>query len=363
MKTRIAGRAIVRLDAMEIDLGPHAAADPVALHVLDRAGPVDVFEVVEQAFRIGRDPQHPLGERHADDGEPAALALAVDHFFIGEDGAELRAPVDRDQGPVGQPPRIAIGVGIVGAGRDGKLGDRPALPLPRAAMPVGPLEVGVVPGVMDLQEDPLRPPVIAGVGRIDLAIPVIRESQRLDLAAEGIDVGLGGDPGMRIGQDGILLGGQAVGVPAHRVQDVEPAHPFVAAKDVGRGIALRDARRAGRRRWGRETCQGRTAWAATGRGRSRGKSCFVPTRAATWARCAEDDTRASVSISGRGRPGRAETPRAAGRSVDKKSPPGVRGQSSPNVKLAYRSGCGRARLRSKQGIYCLRFAGAEKQLR
>ena len=43
---------------------------------------------------------------------------------------------------------------------------------------------------------------------------------------------------MRIGLDGVLLGGQAEGVPAHRVQDVEPAHPLVAADDVGGGVAL-----------------------------------------------------------------------------------------------------------------------------
>ena len=43
---------------------------------------------------------------------------------------------------------------------------------------------------------------------------------------------------MRIGLDGVLLGGQAEGVPAHRVQDVISPHPLVAANDVGGGIAL-----------------------------------------------------------------------------------------------------------------------------
>ena len=44
--------------------------------------------------------------------------------------------------------------------------------------------------------------------------------------------------GMGVGLDGVLLGGQAEGVPAHRVQDVESAHPLVAADDVGGGVAL-----------------------------------------------------------------------------------------------------------------------------
>ena len=36
--------------------------------------------------------------------------------------------------------------------------------------------------------------------------------------------------------DGVLLGGQAVGVPAHRVQDVEAVHPLEAGQDVGGGV-------------------------------------------------------------------------------------------------------------------------------
>ena len=103
VKTRIVLRSRSPSCDREIDLGPLAAADPVALHVLDRARPVDVFEVVDQPLGVGGDPQHPLGERHADDGIPAALALAVDDFLVGQHGAQLRAPVDGHLGPVGQP--------------------------------------------------------------------------------------------------------------------------------------------------------------------------------------------------------------------------------------------------------------------
>ena len=48
----------------------------------------------------------------------------------------------------------------------------------------------------------------------------------------------GGDARVRAGLDGVLLGGQAEGVPAHRVQHVEAAHPLVAGQDVGGGVAL-----------------------------------------------------------------------------------------------------------------------------
>ena len=89
-----------------------------------------------------------------------------------------------------------------------------------------------------LQEDPLRPLEVVRVGGIDLAVPVVAEAEHLDLPAEGVDVLLRGDARVRAGLDGVLLGGQAEGVPAHRVQDVEAAHALVAGQDVGGGVAF-----------------------------------------------------------------------------------------------------------------------------
>src|SRR5262249_55612450 len=57
----------------------------------------------------------------------------------------------------------------------------------------------------------------------------------------GLDVLLGGGPRVGAGVDRVLLGGQAVGVPSHRVQDVEAVHALEAAQDVGRGVAFRVA--------------------------------------------------------------------------------------------------------------------------
>src|ERR1700730_16094499 len=39
--------------------------------------------------------------------------------------------------------------------------------------------------------------------------------------------------------DRVLLSGQSERVPAHRMQDIEPAHPFVTRDDVGRGVTFR----------------------------------------------------------------------------------------------------------------------------
>ena len=231
------GRGLAADEDGEVDLRALAAADPVALHVADRLRPVDDLQVLDQAVAVGGDPEHPLGQRHADDGVVPALGLAVDDLLVRQHGAERRAPVDGDLGAVGQALRVAVGDRVDALG-DREFGDGPALAAAGSALGVGPLEVGVVPGVVDLEEDPLRPLVVAGIRGVDLAGPVVGEAQRLDLAAEVVDVGLGGDPGVGVGLDGVLLGGEAEGVPSHRVQDVEALHPLEAADDVGGGVPL-----------------------------------------------------------------------------------------------------------------------------
>ena len=67
----------------KIDLRTLTAADPVALHQLDRLGPVQVFQFVRESIAIGRDPEQPLTQRRSFDRMAAAFALAVDNFFIG----------------------------------------------------------------------------------------------------------------------------------------------------------------------------------------------------------------------------------------------------------------------------------------
>ena len=125
-----------------------------------------------------------------------ALAPAVDHLFVREHRAKRGAPVDRHLCDIGEPLLV------------------------------------------ELLEDPLRPAVVLGVGRVDLAVPVVGKAERADLLAEAVDVLLRGDCGMGAGLDGVLLGGKAEGVPSHRMQYVEALHPLVSAEDVGRGVSL-----------------------------------------------------------------------------------------------------------------------------
>ena len=228
------------------DLRTLASPDPLALQGLRRLGPVDEREVLEQPIGVGGDPEHPLLERHAKHGMPAAFAAPVDHLLVGEHRAELRAPVDGLLAEVRESmaiqmrlplaararrPGLRAGRGldrtILALERRFQFADRPRLPLRR-----------IEPRAVGLEPDPLRPAVVARIDRRELAGPVVGEPEALELSAKGVDRLLGGHLRMDAGGDRVLLGRQAEGVPAHRMQDVESLHPLEAADDVGRGVAL-----------------------------------------------------------------------------------------------------------------------------
>ena len=68
----------------ENDFGAERFPDPVALHRLDAFGPIEFFEVLEQAFGIGRNLEHPLAHGLADDFVAADFRFPVDDFFVGQ---------------------------------------------------------------------------------------------------------------------------------------------------------------------------------------------------------------------------------------------------------------------------------------
>ena len=123
--------------------------------------------------------------------------------------------------PVIQCPRTRVEFGD-------QLGDRP-----------GSVRGDVVPRVVDLQEDPLRPLVELHVGGGEAAPRVVAEPEPRQLAAEVDDVGLGARARMRAGLDRVLFGGQSERVEAQRVQHITPRHPEVTRIDIGRDVAQR----------------------------------------------------------------------------------------------------------------------------
>ena len=188
---------------LERDLGALGLADPVLLEALGGIGPVDMVEAFDELVGVGRDAQDPLADRATLHRVVAAVGAGtfggVEHLLVGEDGTQRGAEPDRLLGNVGQ----AV--------------------------------------AEELEEDPLRPAEVVLVRRGELAVPVDREAEHLQLPAEVVDIALGLDGRVFAGGDGVLFGGQAEGVPAHRVEDVEAAGLLIAGEDVGSGVAFRVA--------------------------------------------------------------------------------------------------------------------------
>ena len=99
----------------------------------------------------------------------------------------------------------------------------------------------VVPGVEDLEEDPLGPAVVGDIGGGDPPARIVAQPEGAQLAAVVRDVVLGRDPRVLAGLDRVLLGRQTERVEAHRVQDVEAGHAREAGVDVGSDEAERVA--------------------------------------------------------------------------------------------------------------------------
>jgi hypothetical protein len=95
--------------------------------------------------------------------------------------------------------------------------------------------------VVELEEDPLGPFEIVGVGGIDFASPIVAEAEGFDLAPERCDVLFGGLARVLAGFDGVLFSGQAEGVPADGMQDMKAAGATVSGEDVGGRVAFRMA--------------------------------------------------------------------------------------------------------------------------
>ena len=184
----------VQLLVAEEHLRALGAADPVALDRLCLLGPVDQLQILEQLVRVGRDPEEPLLHVLRDDGRAAALALAVDHVLVGDDGLVLRAPVDGRLLPIREP------------------------------------------GLEELQEQPLGPAVVLRLVRRDLPVPVDHPAQPAHLAADVRDVPLDDLPRMSALADRRVLGGQPERVPAHRAQDVPARSPAVMRDDVAQRV-------------------------------------------------------------------------------------------------------------------------------
>ena len=83
-----------------------------------------------------------------------------------------------------------------------------------------------------LQEYPLSPLVVLGVGGVHAAVPVKAVSQHLQLLGEILDVVLRDDGRMDVVLDGIVLRGQTESIEADGEQYIIALHPLFAGDDI-----------------------------------------------------------------------------------------------------------------------------------
>src|SRR6185295_3017322 len=67
---------------IKIHLRTNAAADPVALPLLDPRRPIERFEIGFKPVSVSGNAKHPLSQRHANDRMPADFASPVDHLLV-----------------------------------------------------------------------------------------------------------------------------------------------------------------------------------------------------------------------------------------------------------------------------------------
>ncbi len=183
--------------ALDTELHLHAqrAADPVALHGHDLFGPArQLVEVVQQFLGIVGDADEPLLDIAFFDRCAGAPALAVDHLLVGQHGLVNRVPVDRRG--------LAIGQALVD-------------------------QAG---------EQPLLPAVVVGIAGRQFAVPVIAETQTVQLSAHVGDVGVGPFCGGFGVLDRGIFRRQAKGVPTHRLQHVFAQQALIARNHVANRV-------------------------------------------------------------------------------------------------------------------------------
>ena len=223
-----------------------AAANPVALHDLDRLGPVEAFEVVEQAVGICRDAHRPLPHVAFEDGIVADVAATIGgDFFICQDGAEPRAPVDGRIGQISQTVVVHQLLALArrhcrpcGATRRASTGFEFSNQFGDGSRLARAL---IAPRVKDLKKNPLRPAIERFVGGADAASGVVGQPESSQLATHVGDVGLGVFAGVHARGDGVLFGGQPERVVAKCMQHVVASHTFEASVYVGGDVAERVA--------------------------------------------------------------------------------------------------------------------------
>ncbi len=203
---RAVGFAVGARNEREINFRTFGAADPVALHRLDALRPAfELIDIVEQPLGVIGDFEKPLFERLLNHDRSAPVAASVDNLLVRQHGLVVRAPVDVALLLVGQP------------------------------------------AVEHLNEKPLRPFVIFRLAGGHFLVPVVAAAPGGQLFLHHGDILERAFARRRTGFDRGVFGGQPERVPAHRRENIEAAHLFVADDGVADDVvaAVADVQLAG----------------------------------------------------------------------------------------------------------------------
>ena len=262
------GELYIAVSHFELHLRTFRTTNPVALGFLQRVGPVDGLQAVEESLGIGRHAQTPLAHLLLFYGIAAALRYTVHHLVVGEYGAESRTPVHHCLTEIGdavvhqhflllllRPAVPLVGrelqllrlchtesfqaLGAVLLEISNQLRDGTSFRTLPLAFGRGGQGGEAVEAFKHLLERPLCPMIIARLTSAYLTTPVEGETNLVQLLAVAVDVLFGGDSRMLTRLDGILLGGKSIGIVAHRVQDIEALQSLVASIDIAGDVSQR----------------------------------------------------------------------------------------------------------------------------
>ena len=198
-----------RIGEAEGETGPPGPANPVLLHDPDLLGPaLQGLQVVGQGVGVVGDPQEPLAQPALLHDRAGSPAPAVDDLLVGQDRLVHRIPVDQAL--------LAIDQALL----------------------------------EQVQEPGLLAPVIAHVAGRELPRPVDGQAKFLQLVPHPADVVVGPALGVDATLHGGVLCGQAKGIPAHGVKDIEAPGALVPRDHVAEGVVahmthVQPARRIG----------------------------------------------------------------------------------------------------------------------
>ena len=229
---------LVAIGHIKLHLGSFASANPVALGLLERVGPVDGVQSVKQTLCIGADTKAPLLHLLLHHGMAATHANAVNHLIVGQYCPQCRTPVHHRLAQIGNAvvhqhflfPDLAHGFPLIGcegnflrASHVKPLGAFFLKALHKLLNGLGTLALVTIERKIHPAERPLRPMVVSRFTCTHFTAPVKREADLVKLLTIAGNVLLCRFGRMLSCLYGVLLSRKSIGVIAHGIEDIVSA--------------------------------------------------------------------------------------------------------------------------------------------